>query len=277
MFGSDASPSENRNSASLHSNNPKIASCVHLSGITLALGYQRDSEAWIAEAHEEFSFTKDPFDFAVVLHHSTIREVLCRNVQRTIELADRLIAFAAEQGFGQFRAQAHIYRGWAHALTVDPRTGCDEIVGGIEAYKRSGANLNLSLYESLLAEALAACRAYVESAESLDKALRWATHTTESTCGFAAEIHRLTARVIIDQTSPVDPVALRHLHLAIEVARRQKGLAFEARATVDLADRLMAAGRNDEAKDYVSAVNARILPEHSGADIDAIRRLAHRP
>lgn len=190
-----------------------------------------------------------------------------------MEIAGRLCRLADEQGFSQFYAMGLVHRGWARAMSGDSSGGCEEIERAVALYRRTGAELNFSLYESLMADALAASGRHSEALDRLTTAMQWTERTTESTCGFAAEIHRLAAVIIATQTAAGDPAPVAELERAIEIARAQGGIAWGARATVDLARYFASAGRIEEGARRIDDFMRRLDPAHNGPDVAAVRQL----
>ena len=254
-------------------NNPKIVCCIHLSGLYFASGRDAESDQRLREAEEELAKHNDPFDAVVILHHSSLRQVFKRDPAATMEIAGRLCRLADEQGFSQFYAMGLVHRGWARAMSGDSSGGCEEIERAVALYRRTGAELNFSLYESLMADALAASGRHSEALDRLTTAMQWTERTTESTCGFAAEIHRLAAVIIATQTAAGDPAPVAELERAIEIARAQGGIAWGARATVDLARYFASAGRIEEGARRIDDFMRRLDPAHNGPDVAAVRQL----
>jgi class 3 adenylate cyclase/tetratricopeptide (TPR) repeat protein len=257
-------------------NNPKIVCCIHLSGLLFATGRSNESERHIAAAKEELAKHNDPFDAAVILHHWSLLQVFRRDPVAAMDIATRLCLLADEQGFPQLYAMGLVHCGWARAMTGHPSGGCDDIERAIALYRRTGAELNFSLYQALMADALAAGGHQSKAMDCLGTAIHWTEQTMESTCGFAAEIHRLAAGIIANETMAGDSAVLAELDRAIEIARTQGGIAWEARATADLGRYLASANRPEEAESRIHEFTRRANPALNGPDLAAVRQLLPR-
>ena len=145
-----------------------------------------------------------------------------------------------EHGFAVHRASAMILRSWAVRDAAAIREG-------LSIHEDIGHRVARSLFEALLAETLLADGESEAALETIARALTFAEETGEARQ--LAELYRLRAECLRhrrDGDGKPTPDALKaslsSLHVAIDVARRQKARLWERRALNALRTTLTSAG-----------------------------------
>ncbi len=176
-----------------------------------ALAQDADHTFSLASAHEQ----------AAILHQ------LCDEPTVALDHATTALDMARAQGFAPQVAIAQILRGWSRAAVGDTSEGIDELRDGIEAYRATGARMDLPYYLGLLADASLRAGRFGEGLAVIDEAL--AESGDRGYC-HASELHRLRGRLLAEGAADKGAVAAE-LRLARDIARRQGAPLLEERAS----------------------------------------------
>jgi DNA-binding winged helix-turn-helix (wHTH) protein/predicted ATPase len=179
-----------------------------------ALARDADHTFSLASAHEQ----------AAVLHQLRDEPTV------VLDHAATALEMARAQGFGPQVAIAQILWGWSQAALGGTAEGLDELDAGIEAYRATGARMDLPYYLGLLADALLRAGRIGEGLEAVDEAL--AESGDRDYC-HAAELHRLRA-LLMAQRGADDGDVTAELVRARDIARRQGAPLLEERAYLAL-------------------------------------------
>ena len=167
-----------------------------------------------------------------------------RSPSETLELTQRAIDEATEQGLGFSVAVASVINGWARSRQGDDESGLEQMRRSIELAEATGSVSPTWLLLPLADEYARfgrtdECTALIEKMlERVEMGQRWEE----------AEIYRAKAEMLLAQGESHTAEAEDCLRRAIEVARRQSAKFLELRSTVVLARLLDRTGRRDEAR-----------------------------
>jgi class 3 adenylate cyclase/predicted ATPase len=165
------------------------------------------------------------------------------------ELAEELVAVAAEHDFGQFRAQGTICRGWVKVENGDVAEGLSLLRSGTAAFRATGQRIWLPQYASLLARAYEIAGQVEEAVAQLDEALQIVDRTGER--WFAAELNRHKGQLLLQG----HPEAAQQLYRkALSIAEGQEAKLWELRIAASLARLRRDQGRRAEARDLLAPV-----------------------
>jgi len=112
-----------------------------------------------------------------------------REAHRTRELAESVVALATEHGFPHWISYGTILSGWALAAGGSTAEGIERIKEGLAAYRTTGAELSLSHFLSLLAEAYGRAGQAETGLETLHQALAVVDRTEEPV--YQADLYRV--------------------------------------------------------------------------------------
>ena len=164
--------------------------------------------------------------------------------------AETSIRIAREHDFQQWLALGLMYRAWALVALGEVEQGITELSRGLESFRRTGAELNLPHFLSLLADAHLRAGTPALGLEAIDEALALA-QANDDRC-WEPELHRLKGELLMKEWQAGTPDAPTRLHeaedafrTATAVARRQKSPILEVRAALGLA-RLLAASDQEQ-------------------------------
>jgi predicted ATPase len=166
------------------------------------------------------------------------------------ELADHLVAVAAEQGFPYWSAWGTVYRGWAKVKNGDVAEGISLLRSGLNAYHATGAEAFMPHHIDLLARACEIAGQIEEAVTLLDDALRIVERTGER--WFAAELNRHKGQLLLQQGRSETAEGL--YRKALRIAVEQEARLWELRATMGLARLRRDQGRHTEARDLLAPV-----------------------
>jgi predicted ATPase/class 3 adenylate cyclase len=169
-----------------------------------------------------------------------------RDARAAEELADHLIALAAEHGATLWRAIATIQRSWAKAIQRHSEGTVAQMQEGLAALRATGTQLDSPYWLCLLAEAHAATGRVEYGISALMEAL--AVAETRQNRNYEAEVYRLKGELLLRQEESNVAQARSCFEQAIEVARKQSAKSWELRATMSLARLHAREGRHDEAR-----------------------------
>jgi DNA-binding winged helix-turn-helix (wHTH) protein/tetratricopeptide (TPR) repeat protein len=173
----------------------------------LALARDVDHRFSLAHAHEQ----------------AAVLQQLRGDPEGVEQHAQQALDLAREQGFAYRVATGSILLGWSLALRGDLE-GLDILTEGIDAYRRTGARMDLAYFLALHADALRAAGCPHEALDLLEEAVRVRDPRGYS---FDAELHRLRAEVAHDLGDRA--TAAREFGLAEQAARGQEARALGER------------------------------------------------
>jgi adenylate cyclase len=192
----------------------------------------------------------------------------------TSQHAEHAIRVAREHDFAQWLALGTMYRGWALVALGDVATGMALLTGGLAGFRRTGAELNLPHFLSLLADAHLRSGSAEEGLAAIDQAIAVA-EANDDHC-WEPELHRLRGELLLKQgggpAGPQGAAAEACFHRAVEVAARYKSRSLDLRAVVSLGRLLVAQGRASEVAGAVTPV-VDMLAAQPTAELEEARAL----
>jgi predicted ATPase len=175
-----------------------------------------------------------------------------REVRWTQERAEASIRHATEQGFPYWIAFGTILRGWALTHQGQAQAGVEQMHQGLTAWRATGAEIQVSHFLALIAEAHGILGEPEAGLAVLTEALVHGEHTGERY--YEAEIHRLKGELLLQQASDNQTEAESSFHHALEIARSQQAKSFELRTATNLAKLWQQQGKRQEAHDLLAPV-----------------------
>ena len=216
--------------------------CRTIAALALwALGYPEQAMHSGREALLLARQLGDPFSLAFALSHVAVLHAALREGQAVQAMAEAALALAEEQDFAFWLARGKFLRGWALAIQGAGEAGISQMRQGMEATRATGAEVGLSGFLALLAEAHGVVAQPERGLEVLSQALAQVDKTGER--WWEAELHRLQG-ILLLQSEPAPPtsgVCASHeaaeacFRRAISIARHQQAKSWELRAAMSLA------------------------------------------
>jgi predicted ATPase len=165
-----------------------------------------------------------------------------------VKRVEEFAALAAAQNFPLWLAQANAYRGWIKLYAGDAEEGVRLLSDGVSGYKATGARAWLPFLMSLLAAGYRAIGDTTSEESILDEALDLASRTGE--VWFTPELHRLRGLAYPAEHAEAE----RHFQSALEIARSQRSMLWQLRASGSLARLWRDRGKRDEARELLAPV-----------------------
>jgi class 3 adenylate cyclase/predicted ATPase len=192
------------------------------------------------------------YSLAYALHHTGWLFQHCRLGAEAEAAADEQIQIATEQDYSFWQATGTLYRGAAMVLQGRQAEGLPLLVGGLEAYRSTGAGLAVPYYLGLLGDAHRRADQFEEARRALEEGLAVAEQNDDRFQ--EAELHRLMGELLLAASCGQEAAAEARFHQAIQIARRQQSRAWELRATTSLARLWKQQGRRADAREALEAV-----------------------
>jgi predicted ATPase len=181
-----------------------------------------------------------------------ITHILCGDCVAVNAFANELITLAAEKGAPLRKAEAIFQQGCALALTGRTADAVETIASGVRAWRSTGATCWKPLHMLFLADAHARIGQFDDARRCIGEAMAASEASKESCCD--AEVHRVAGEIALMGPQPDASKAEANFARAIAIARKQKAMSWELRATTSLARLWQAQGRCSEAHDRLAPV-----------------------
>ena len=276
--------------AFLYGSDPGVICRAYTAFALWCLGYPDQALQSIHAALTLAQRLAHPHTLALALQWAAMLHWLRREGQATKEQAEAAIALATEQGFPFWVAQCTIIWGWALADQGQGEKGIAQLHEGVTAYRATGAELFLTGWLAMLAEAYGKVDQREEGLRVVDEALTLVEKKGEQV--YEAEIYRLKGtlallpkvqgRQFTVKKSPESGVRSREAEAeecfwkAIEVARRQQAKSLELRAVISLARLWQHQGKQEEARKLLAEVYSWFTEGFDTADLKEARALLGR-
>jgi class 3 adenylate cyclase/tetratricopeptide (TPR) repeat protein len=181
--------------------------------------------------------------FAACIHYFR------RDVAKTLESGERLIALGREHGLFVYEAIGTIMHGWALAKLGRVEEALSELRGAVTSYS-AGARVMIVQFKAMLAEAELSVGAVEEAIRLLDDADREAVLRNQ--LFWRAGALHLKGEALVRRDAAEAESCLR---LSLDVARGQQAKSLELRAATSLARLLGRQGRRDEARALLAPIH----------------------
>jgi DNA-binding SARP family transcriptional activator/RecA/RadA recombinase len=230
---------------------PQVASLSHAAWAHWFLGYPDQARQRSEEALGLARELGHPFVLAFALLFATMVCAYRREVQTARERAEATVAVSSEHGIAFWLAAGMGVMGWVLAEEGRLREGIDQILQGRAMLQVIGAELGHLQLLPLLAAAYRNAETVSEGLAILDKA-QALIHATGCRMD-EPEVHRLKGELLLMQGG-AEAEAADCFQRAIKVAQQQQTRSWELRATTSLCRLWQRQGRQEEARQVLSAI-----------------------
>ncbi|MBY0274232.1 AAA family ATPase [Candidatus Binatia bacterium] len=227
---------------------------AYLAWCHLYLGNHDRAREWSDEAVALARRVDHPLTLANVLLHAAILHIERREPERALVLSAELIAVAEPLGFPMFAGAGRFFRGCARADSGEGAEGIAAMERALGELARTGTGIGAPGFLTLFADRLRGVGRYDDALGVV--ALGLARADSQDAHWVDSELHRLHARILIEQGDPAHE-AEAHLVRALEIARRHENRLHGLRVAMDLA-RLWQSRRRR------AACRALLGPIHAG-------------
>src|SRR5262249_14931293 len=142
--------------------------------------------------------------------------------------------------------------GWALAMQGQGAEGLAQLRQGLDAYRATSTAFQRPYFLSMLAEVHRSLGQPEAGLTALSEALALVEKTGERY--YAAELHRLTGELLLQQDAPEVSHAETCFQQALAIARRQQAKSLELRAAMSLSRLWHQQGKRDAAHDLLAPV-----------------------
>ena len=243
--------------ALVYGTDPGVVCLTYLAWTLWDLGYPEQAQARINQMLTLTQELSHSSTSAYALIGPLFLHRLCREGHATQEQAGTLITFASDRGLPFWEPYGTMHRGWALAEQGQAEEGIAEIRYGLESYQTMGAQLALTYWLGLLADAYGKTGQAEQGLKVLADALALVRKNRERR--WEAELYRLKGELTLQskvqsQQSKVEEEAEVCFHQAIEVARQQQAKSWELRAVTSLARLWQQQRKKEEARELLAPV-----------------------
>jgi predicted ATPase len=226
---------------------PGVACLCYSAWALWHLGHPEQALERSRQALELARSLEHPFSLAIALCLGAELHQFYLDEVAALDLAGEAVELCREQGFPFWEGTALILRGWALARTGRTGEGIAILQQGLEVFRSTDAEVQLSSWYSLLAEAHA-CAGQVEPGlAAVEQALSWVDRTGERY--YESEAQRLRGQ-LLRQSGDIESAEAAYRR-ALDIAHRQQARIRKLRAAVDLAELWWEQGRMAEARELL--------------------------
>jgi predicted ATPase/tRNA A-37 threonylcarbamoyl transferase component Bud32 len=195
-------------------------------------------------------------DAALVKHHAEA----CIEVSRAYD-------------YRQWLALGAMFQGWALVALNGDEKGLAQLMGAIDSFRRTGAEMNLPHFLSLLADAHLRLDNAQAGLEAIDQAIAVATKNDDR-C-WEPELHRLRGELLLKLGDR--DAAESAFRSALSVAAAQSSRSLELRAALSLARKLTDEQNSDAARAMLAGAVGNFPSHVRTEELDEARALLLRP
>jgi len=258
-----------RRSASVLGWDPGVLGRYYHAHALCLLGLADRAEQEILRASTLVKELASPFNEAIAHGMLSIYHAYRGDAPKALEAAEACIRVSKDGGFFHWLAVGTLVKGWPLCKQGRFAEGLDCLLGGLERWKSTGAELGLSTYLALLAEAYLIAGKFSESQKRIEEAL--AISRRNNDCYFDAELYRLKGESLLHEgrrhRNSREQEAEACYHKAIKIARRQQTNLLELRATTGLCRVWQRSGKVKEARKALSKIYAAFTEGSDSPDL----------
>ena len=243
-----------------------VVSCHMFAARALwVLGYPTQAYEHVNQGLELAQALSHPYSTAWALSHAAQFYQCQRDIQMTVQLSDRIIAYSTEHGIHKYVNYGKVIQGWAHAAQQRHDRGAFQIRHVLSAWQDAGNLLNRPYCLAMLAEAYGQDGRLDKGLSTIANALETGEQTEER--WYQAELHRLKGDFLLRQSPHNAADAESSYRQAIAIAQRQQAKSWELRAAASLARLWLQQGKRDDAYALLQPVYGWFTEGRDTADL----------
>jgi class 3 adenylate cyclase/tetratricopeptide (TPR) repeat protein len=211
-----------------------------------------------------------PLSLAFALAFAGWHRIFCRDYAAAAPIREELVEFCGVQKILIFLAHGHMMASWQACDQGHTTSGLLEMRSATDLFRMTGAKHLLPWWEGHYATMGATAGNMAEAEASLVRCLEATERTGERWS--EAELHRYRGMLLEKSGKPFAQAEACYRQ-AIAVAQRQGAVAWELRATINLASSLIAQEAREPARELIEALLDRAsldLDQASGEHIKAL-------
>jgi len=229
-------PKRHRPHAYLYGQEPGMACLAYQAWLLAHTGYPSEGAEKSRLAMAIAEEAKHPFSLAFAWTFAAMFHCTCGQTESTLRCARMAITLSTEHGFPFWRTMATNFLGWALVQEGQIAEGIENLVRGIRVLRTTGAELGMTHYLRLLAEAYAAAGDHTSALRHIDEAVGMSERHADRDFD-ASSTYRVKAELLLaDRSGTADvQTAEQLLKRAIDIARRQGASPMALQAATRLA------------------------------------------
>jgi predicted ATPase len=230
----------------------KVAILAYRSVGLWMLGYP---ETALADAEQALQYAREMGQATSLMYAlgvTPLTHILYGNYATANTLLDELASLVDEKKALHWKGLGMAVRGWLFYVSGHASAAIPTLVGGITAYRSTGATGSLPVILSSLASAYAEMGKFENAGRCIDEAIAAIETTKEKS--FEADINRLAGEIALKSPQLSAKSAEAYFQRALAVARQQQAKSWELRAAMSMARLWRDQGRRDEARELLAPV-----------------------
>lgn len=211
-----------------------------------------------------------PLSLAFALAFAGWHRIFCRDYAAAAPISEELVQFCGVQNILIFLAHGHMMVSWQACDQGNTTSGLPGMRGALDLFRMTGAKHFLPYWEGHYAITGATVGAMSDAEAALAQCLEITERTGERWS--EAELHRYRG-MLLEQSGKPLALAQACYRQAIAVAQQQGAVAWELRATMNLASSLIAQDAKDQARKLIESLLKRVsldLDQESDTQIESL-------
>jgi predicted ATPase/tRNA A-37 threonylcarbamoyl transferase component Bud32 len=196
------------------------------------LGRDEDALAANATARAMAEQQRNPFAVAYAEALSAWLHQYRGDAQLVRQHAEACIEISRANDYRQWLALGAMFQAWSLVVLGEEERGLAQLSGAIEAFCRTGAELNLPHFLALLADAYLRTGNIADGLETIDHAIGVAGENDDRV--WEPELHRLRGALLLETGDRPGAIAAFERAIAVAVAQKSRSLELRARESLDL-------------------------------------------
>jgi DNA-binding SARP family transcriptional activator/predicted ATPase len=203
---------------------------AYLSHLLCLFGHPQEAEAKSSESVELARKVAHPFTLGIALDYAAMLSVYRREGSLALARADEASTICRKYGFVYYVAMADILAGWATCRCGDITRGLARLRQGLDALRKTQAELRLPFYHGLLAEACGWAGEIGEALANIASGFAFLSKNAEAWA--APELERIHGDLLLQSGNLSQSQA--SYRRAIDLSRQMGARLFELRAESQL-------------------------------------------
>lgn len=241
-------PAEHLALMALHGENPAVSSRHWAAHALWFLGYPERALAMIRQALELAGDLAHSFSLSHAHEHAAYLHQYRLEPRPVLTHAEATLRLATEQGYPYRRATGTMLHGWAVAAEDVP-AGLGDLTRGLEAYRETGAAMDLPYFLALLADVLIRAARLDDASAALDEA-----RSIPRGRGYYYEPELLRLRAELLRRQGHDDLAEQARRRAIDLARSLHARSLELRVALTAFDHAAGDSERSSARSGVRTI-----------------------
>jgi predicted ATPase len=264
-----------RGHAFVFGQDPGMAARAYASHALWLLGYPSQALKRGEEALALAQRLAHPYSLIFALLSATWLHQFRREARLVRQRAEAELALVSDRSFQFGLGMGTIMRGWALAEEGNAVEGIADMTQGLDAWRRSGAELARPHFDTLLAEVHGRAGQVETGIRLAEEAL--ATARADGDVYYEPEQLRVQGELLLRLPMPSWERAETKFREAVELARRRQTRSLELRASVSLGRLHLARGQRDRAREDIAPVYGWFAEGFDTPDLQEARALLEAP